>query len=142
MMEINGQWIGYYTYDKGYTDWNKHQEIPFRLIIQRGISEFVGRIFEEVDFGGIDDEISIKGHQNGDEIEFTKYYKLAHSINEHNETVSEESDHPNIVYYKGKFDETDNAFKGEWEIPALKEDEEGVFHENNFSGHWVIWREP
>ena len=141
IIEIQGDWIGYYTYDKGYNEWDKQQKVPFRLTIERGINEFVGRIFEEIEYGGIDDEIIIKGHQNGDEIEFTKYYTLEHYINEHNEQVSIESDNPTIVYYKGIFDNSDKKFKGEWEIPILQEDEDGVFHADNSSGHWVIWRE-
>jgi len=78
IVEINGDWIGYYTFDKGYTDEDKKEKIPFRLTIKRGINEFVGQIDEEVDFGGINDEIVIKGRQNGDEIEFIKYYTLEH----------------------------------------------------------------
>lgn len=141
IVEINGNWIGYYTFEDGYDDWDKQQKIPFKLTIERGIYEFVGRIFEEPKFGGIDDEIVIKGRQNGEEIEFTKYYTLEHYIDDNNELVSIESDNPTIVHYKGKFDDLDQKFKGEWEIPMLQEDEDGLLHTDNSSGHWVIWRE-
>lgn len=141
IVEIKGDWIGYYTFDKGYDDWDKQQKVPFRLTIERGINEFVGRIFEEPEHGGIDDQIVIKGHQNGDEIEFAKYYTLEHYIDENNELVSVESDNPTIVYYKGTFHNNDKKFKGEWEITGLREDEDGVFHSDNQTGHWFIWRE-
>ena len=141
IVEINGDWIGYYTFDNGYTDEDKKEKIPFRLTIKRGISEFVGQVFEEVDFGGIDDETIIKGHQNGDQIEFTKYYTREHFIGENDQLVSIESDNPTTVYYKGHFDKNDNKFKGDWEIPGLREDEDGVFHADNQTGHWIIWRE-
>ena len=88
IVEINGDWIGYYTFDNGYTDEDKKEKIPFRLTIKRGINEFVGQVFEETEFGGIDDDIIIKGYQNGDEIEFTKFYTLEHSIDENDNLVS------------------------------------------------------
>src|SRR5215831_149155 len=97
IVEIGGDWIGFYTYD---TD-RSQTRVPFRMTIRRGINQFVGRIVEEEALGGIDDEIIIKGHQNGDEIEFTKYYTLEHYTDENNELVSLESDNPTIVYYKG-----------------------------------------
>jgi hypothetical protein len=141
IVEINGDWIGYYTFDNGYSEENKQQKVPFRLTIKRGINEFVGRIYEEVDFGGIDDEIVIKGHQNGNEIEFTKYYTLEHLIDENNDLISLESENPTTVYYKGYFDDSDNKFKGDWEITGLREDEDGIFHADNQTGQWTIWRE-
>jgi len=141
MIEIKGDWIGCYTYNKGYSDLDKEERVPFRLTIDRGVYEFVGRIVEEVNYGGIDDEVVIKGRQNGDEIEFTKYYTLEHFVDENNDLVSIESDNPTIVYYKGKFDNDKKQFKGEWEIPGLREDEDGVFHADNQTGHWSIWRE-
>ncbi len=91
--------------------------------------------------GGIEDPIVIKGRQNGDEIEFTKYYALAPFSDENNNLVSVASDNPTIVYYKGKFDGDDKQFKGEWEIPLLREGEDGVFYADNQTGHWVMWRE-
>ena len=141
MIEIKGDWIGYYTFDETYGDWGKDRRVPFRMIIERGINEFVGRIFEETDYGGIDDEITIKGRQNGDEIEFTKFYTKDHYLDENFESVSEENENPTTVYYKGKFDFGDNQFKGEWEIPQLQEDDDGVFHADNPSGRWFIWKE-
>jgi hypothetical protein len=141
IIEIGGDWIGYYTFGEGYTEEQQQTKVPFRLTIKRGINEFVGQVFEEAAYGGIDDEILIKGNQNGDEIEFTKYYTKEHFVDENNELVSIESETPTIVYYKGKFDELDNKIKGEWEIPMLIEDEDGVFHAENSSGTWAIWRE-
>ena len=141
IVEIRGDWIGFYTYDEGYSDSDRKLKVPFRLTIERGINEFVGRIYEEGDYGGIEDEIVIKGHQNGDEIEFTKYYTLEHFIDESNEVVSIESENPTIVYYTGRFDNEENKFKGQWEIPGLREDEDGVFQEENQAGSWEIWRE-
>ena len=83
----------------------------------------------------------VKGIQSGDEIEFTKYYTLEHFLDENDELVSVESENPTIVYYKGKFDPTNMRFQGEWEITGLQEDEDGVFHEDNQTGNWFIWRE-
>lgn len=117
-------------------------KVPFRLTIERGINEFVGRAYEEQDYGGIDDEIVIEGRQNGSEIEFTKYYTLEHFRDENDDLVSVESDNPTIVYYKGKYHNEDKKFKGQWEITGLREDEEGVFHEDNQTGFWEIWRVP
>ena len=141
MIEINGDWIGYYTFHEMYGDWGKDRQVPFRMIVKKGINEFVGTIIEEVDYGGIDDEILIKGRQNGDEIEFTKHYKKEHYLDENSDVVSVESENPTIVYYRGQFDYSKNQFVGEWEIPLLQEDEDGVFHTDNASGQWFIWRE-
>ena len=141
MIEIEGDWIGYYTYGKQYGDWGKDRRVPFRMKLERGINEFVGRVFEEEDYGGIDDEIGIRGQLLGDEIEFTKFYTKDHYLDENGQPESEENDNPTRVYYKGKFDFTDNQFKGEWEIAVLQEDDDGVFHADNTSGQWFIWRE-
>ena len=141
IVEINGDWIGFYTYDKGYGISDRRLKVPFRMTIERGIHAFVGRIYEESDYGGIEDEILIKGRQNGDEIEFTKHYTLEHFMDDNDGLISVESDNPTVVYYKGKFDEGENKFKGQWEIPGLREDENGIFHEDNQTGFWEIWRE-
>ncbi len=141
IVEIKGDWIGFYTFDKGYSDTDRQTKVPFRLTIERGINEFVGRIYEEADYRGIDDEIIIKGHQNGDEIEFTKFYTLEHFIDENDNLVSIESENPTIVYYKGTFNNNDKKIKGQWEITGLREDEDGIFHEDNQTGFWEIWRE-
>jgi hypothetical protein len=142
MLEITGDWLGYYTYGDGYEAWQRQQQVPFRMTIQRGISEFVGRIFEEAEYGGIDDEIVIKGRQNGDDIEFTKYYSREHFSDDQGNLVSFESDSPTIVYYKGTFDSVEQKFSGTWEITGLREDDDGIFHEDNLSGTWSLWREP
>ena len=140
MIEIKGDWIGYYTFGEKYGDWGKNRQVPFRVHIEKGINEFVGRIFEDADYGGIDDEVTIKGRQNGDEIEFEKHYTKQHFLDENFKLVSLESEIPTIVYYKGKFDFNDNQLRGEWEIPLLQEDEDGVLHADNATGQWVIWR--
>jgi hypothetical protein len=62
MIHIDGDWIGFYTYDKGYSQLTKLDTIPFRATIKREFENFVGRIIEEEDFGGIEDEILIKGN--------------------------------------------------------------------------------
>ena len=136
IVEIAGDWIGFYTYG----DDEHHTKVPFRMTVKRGINQFVGRIFEEKEFGGIDDEIIIKGHQNGDEIEFTKHYTLEHFSSETSSLISLESDNPTIVYYDGAFDYREKKFKGKWEIPGLREDDDGVFHEHNSKGYWEIWK--
>ncbi|MFZ6010032.1 MAG: hypothetical protein ACOYXT_06750 [Bacteroidota bacterium] len=141
MIEIKGNWIGYYTFDERYGDWGKDRRVPFRMAISRGINQFVGRVFEDTDYGGIDDEITIKGRQNGDEIEFEKHYTKEHFLGENSEQVAIDSENPTIVYYKGKFDFDDNQFKGLWEIPLLREDDDGVFHADNDVGEWFLWRE-
>jgi hypothetical protein len=141
IVEIKGDWIGFYTYDNGYNDADKEWKVPFRMTLERGINEFVGRIYEEAAYGGIEDEIVIKGRQNGAEIEFTKYYTLEHFSDENGQLVSMQSDNPTIVYYKGRYDSREKTFKGQWEIPGLREDENGVFHEDNQTGFWEIWRE-
>jgi hypothetical protein len=141
MIEVNGDWIGYYTFDKGYSEWLKTQAVPFRITIQLGIHEFVGRVFEEPAYGGIDDEIVIRGRQHGNEIEFTKQYSLEHYLDRNDQLVSVKSNNPTIVYYKGYYNEASDTIKGQWEIPRLEEDDEGIFHARNATGHWEIWRE-
>jgi hypothetical protein len=142
MIELNGDWVGFYTFSESYGDWGKDRRVPFRMTIKKGINQFVGRIFKEVKFGCLDDDqIFVKGFQNGDEIEFTKFYSKEHITLENYEMISIESGNPHIVYYKGQLDLADNKFKGVWEIPLLREDEDGVLHEEKDIGEWVLWRE-
>jgi hypothetical protein len=141
IVELKGDWIGFYTFDKGYTEVDKLSKVPFRLTIERAINEFVGRIVEDPNYGGIDDDIIIKGRQNGNDIEFTKHYAREHFSGQDGSIDSVDSENPTIVYYSGSFDGVTGKFKGEWQIPALREDDEGIFHEDNATGFWEIWRE-
>lgn len=140
MVDINGHWIGFYTYDKGYSDLTKLDTIPFRATIKKEFENFVGQIIEEEDFGGIEDEILIKGKLTGRKIEFTKYYTLEHVVYEDNQSESFESDNPTIVHYEGEYFDNELKFKGRWEIGQLKEDDLGTMNEDNNSGLWEMWR--
>lgn len=60
MLDIDGHWIGFYTYGNGYSELMKLESVPFNVTIKKGFNTFVGRITEEVEFGGIDDEILIR----------------------------------------------------------------------------------
>jgi len=104
MIDLNGYWIGYYTYGSGYSEWDKLRVVPFNVTIRVGIYQFIGRLTEEVNYGGIDDEIAILGRLQADEIEFTKYYSRRHVLSENNKIITLESNNSNIVYYKGKYD--------------------------------------
>ena len=141
MIEINGDWIGFYTYGKGYTELNKLLTVPFNATIKKGIYLFVGRVTEELEYGGIDDEIVIRGQLSGTDIEFIKYYSREHVLDSGNETVSHNSAYPSVVHYKGTYHEGDEKFMGTWEIPELREDDEGVFHAENPSGYWEMRRD-
>ena len=141
MIDIDGKWIGFYTYDNGYGELTKLEPVPFTIVIKKAFDHFVGRVTEDEDFGGIDDEILVKGRLNGTEIEFTKYYTLEHIVNERGETDSFESENPTIVHYEGEYFENELKFKGKWEIGQLKEiDDEILIEDNNF-GVWEMWRE-
>src|SRR5690349_9039891 len=100
MIDIDGHWIGFYTYATGYSDLMKVESVPFRVTVKKGWDNFVGRIIEEEEYGGIDDEILIKGQLNGDRIEFTKYYTQEHIVDENNESFSFDSDNPTVVHYE------------------------------------------
>jgi hypothetical protein len=76
MIDIDGRWIGFYSYDKGYSNLTKLYTIPFRVTIKKEFENFVGQIIEEEDFGGIDDEILIKGKLTGHKIEFNNTIRL------------------------------------------------------------------
>lgn len=138
MIDINGYWIGFYTYDKGYSEFMKLQSVPFRVTIKKGWDHFVGRMIEEEDYGGIDDEILIKGRLNGDKIEFTKYYTQEHVVFENDEYFSFDSDHPTVVHYEGTYDSNESKFKGRWEIGRLKETDDVLVEDNN-TGTWEMW---
>jgi hypothetical protein len=140
MIDINGHWIGFYKYDKGYSELTKLESVPFRVIIQKQWDNFVGRVTEEEEYGGIDDEIIIKGQLNGDKIEFTKYYTQEHVVFENNETFSFDSDNPTMVHYEGIYDTNESKFKGHWTIGQLKETEGEVLIEDNNTGTWEMWR--
>jgi hypothetical protein len=141
MINIDGYWIGFYTYDKGYSQLTKFESVPFSVTIKKEFDNFVGRVIEEVELGGIEDEIKIEGKLNGNKIEFTKYHTLEHSVDENNESYSFESDNPTIVHYEGEYLDKESKFKGRWTIGNLTEDETGVMTEDNNSGFWEMWKE-
>lgn len=140
MIDINGHWIGFYNYDKGYPDLTKLESVPFQVTIKKEWDNFVGRLVEEEEYGGIDDEILIKGQLNGDKIEFIKYYTQEHVVYENNESFSFDSDNPTIVHYEGVYDINELKFKGRWTIGQLKEAEDDLLIEDNNTGTWEMWR--
>ena len=141
MIDIDGHWIGFYTYDKGYSQLTKFESVPFSVTIKKEFDNFVGRVIEEEELGGIEDEIMIKGKLSGDRIEFTKYYVLEHIVDENNESDSFESETPTIVHYEGEYVDKESKFKGRWLIGSLKEDETGLMTEENNTGFWEMWKE-
>jgi len=141
MINIDGYWIGFYTYDKGYSQLTKFESVPFSVAIKKEFDNFVGRVVEEEEFGGIEDEIVIKGTLSGNKIEFTKYYTLEHIVDENNESDSFESDNPTIVHYEGEYVDAESKFKGRWAIGYLQEDDEGVMTEGSDTGFWEMWKE-
>jgi hypothetical protein len=141
MIDIDGHWIGFYTYDKGYSQLTKFESVPFSVTIKKEFDNFVGRVIEEEEFGGIEDEIIIKGKLTGVKIEFTKYYTLEHLVDDNNESESFESDNPTTVYYEGEYIERESKFKGSWTIANLTEDETGLMTADNDTGFWEMWKE-
>ncbi len=140
MIDINGEWIGFYNYVEGYSVTNQLQSVPFIMIIDKGIDEFIGKIIEDVANGGIDDEIIVRGKFNNDVIDFIKFYKNAHYMDENNVQESFVSDTCPEVYYSGQFCHSENKFKGEWKIQDYIFDEEGILQDNIFSGFWEMWK--
>lgn len=118
----------------------KLESVPFNVTIKKGFNTFIGRITEEVEFGGIDDEILIMGKLTGYEIEFTKYYKLEHTVDDSNNYYAEPSDNPTTVYYKGVYNPDLKKFTGQWEIPQLREAAPDVMNVENTSGYWEMWQ--
>jgi hypothetical protein len=140
MKDIDGHWIGFYTYGKGYSNLTKLETVPFTVTIKKEFENFVGHMVEEEEFGGIEDEILIKGKLSGNKIEYTKYYTLEHVVYEDNQSLPFESENPTIVHYEGAYLDNESKFKGRWEIGQLKEDDSGVMNEDNNSGLWEMWR--
>ena len=98
------------------------------------------RLIEEEEYGGIDDEIVIKGQLNGDKSEFTKYYTQEHVVYGDNKSFSFDSDNPTIVHYEGVYDINKLKFKGRWIIVQLRETEGDALIEDNNTGTREMWR--
>jgi hypothetical protein len=140
-IDIEGRWIGFYTYGKEYSTEEQLTSVPFTVEFKNTLIGFVGKMSEEVDYGGLDDQIYIEGQMNTDTISFTKFYTKKHYVNEKGETVSEESDDPNIVYYDGAYDSQVKKFIGTWTICLVSQDEDGKDIEYEDTGGWEMWRQ-
>ena len=67
MIDIEGTWYGNYSFAKGYDDLLRDL-VLFELKIMKGFQSFIGSMTEDVESGGIDDEILIEGVSNGQRI--------------------------------------------------------------------------
>ena len=141
MIDINGSWTGFYSYGEGYSQLTQLVSVPFSVSIKKEFEWFVGRVIEDVESGGIEDEILIKGQLRGRKIEFTKYYTLEHLVDKDDNSASFQSVNPTIVHYEGEFSEEESKFKGVWEIGYLEEDDLGTMQESNTSGFWEMWKD-
>jgi hypothetical protein len=139
-LNIEGHWIGFYTYGKEYSTEDQQTSVPFNAEFKNTLTGFVGKMSEEVDYGGIDDEIYIEGRININSISFTKFYTKKHYVNEQGEAISEESDDPNIVYYDGVFDSQTKKIVGTWAIYLVGQDDDGKEVEFEDTGGWEMWR--
>jgi hypothetical protein len=140
MIDVEGRWIGAYTYGSGYSVESQQTSVPFEAEFKNTLMGFVGKIFEEVEYGGLDDDIYVEGQLDLDKISFTKFYSKAHYFNEQDETISEESDDPNIVYYDGNYNYASKKFEGKWKICMVGQNENGQDVESTFTGGWEMWR--
>jgi hypothetical protein len=141
-LDIEGRWIGFYTYGKEYSLEEQLTSVPFTVEFKNTLVGFVGKMTEEVGYGGLDDEIYVEGQMDMNSISFTKFYTKKHYVNENGETVSEESDDPNIVYYDGAYDSQLKKFIGEWTICLVSQDENGndIEYEED-TGGWEMWKQ-
>jgi hypothetical protein len=141
MVNIEGRWIGTYSYGQEYPAHTQHIEVPFEAEFKNTLMGFVGKIFEDVETGGIDDEIYVEGEIDRNKISFNKFYTKKHHMNDSGETVTEEDDDDaNIVQYEGEFNSSTNKFEGKWTIFLVSQDEDGQDVEFENTGTWEMWR--
>lgn len=140
MMDIEGRWIGTYSFGSEYPADMRHVAVPFEAEFKNTLMGFVGKIFEVVEAGGLDDEIYVEGQLDKNKISFNKFYTRSHHMDDNGETISEESDDPNIVQYEGEFNSGANKFEGKWTIFLVAQNDDGQDEEFENTGTWEMWR--
>ena len=138
-VEVEGTWKGFYKYDTS-AEPLKHRKIGFTAnisLIPESLN-FVGKIEESKE--GIPEISEITGSIRGNKIEFSKRYKNFYEIDElGNRTIHEG---PLFVYYTGIFNNSQNAYIGQWRIRTIYEYTDGKKITNDSTGHWEMNTTP
>jgi hypothetical protein len=129
---LNGNWIGFYEYGKGYPEKLRGKKIFFKAAIAQNKGSFIGKIREK-DEMGVPDEIYIKGTIIEDRIIFTKHHTKMYAYDENFDIVPEPLLKDTILQYRGKYIESESKFIGVWESPESDYTSGGV---------WEMWENP
>ena len=141
MINLEGDWIGFYEYGEGYSEANKLVKVPFVMTVENAVDEFIGKIKEDKTSEGVEDLILVRGKLDNDLINFVKFYTKAHYIHEDNMIDSLDSDTLSKVYYTGQFIFDEKKFIGEWYIQDYFVDDSGVLHDKYLKGSWEMQKQ-
>jgi hypothetical protein len=142
ILEINGQWKGFFWYGKEYGDL-EGESVEFMMFLECSNGEIKGKCFE---MGGVGvssnaDIALINGFINQNQISFIKKYNHATFFDENGNVQDDHLKPSQEIHYEGIFDEKGCEFSGEWEIIERSEIYGDHFVEYVCTGTWMMKKE-
>ncbi len=121
-INLNGQWIGYFTYGPEYGEEMNGEKIQFRIFINEFFDgQFKGTSVDIEGFGANTDTAIINGFLADDFISFTKEYPDFFIIDDNGEKISDPSNVKPRLCYEGHYNFSSKIFSGQWELWANEE---------------------
>ncbi len=131
-----GNWVGQYTYGKGYSAKQRRNHIPFTIQMQLTDGVLHGTCIEDGLANTFDEPAIIDGHIQGDNISFIKTYPSNLVIDKDGKTTAITGKPSQKIIYAGAF--IDNEFAGKWEIKSIQQDKDGALYDHLLTGTWTM----
>jgi hypothetical protein len=140
VMEVSGNWRGYYLYGAGYVLPHFGKKVDIVAILKGSGTEFEGKIVQEIGEYGIPIPASIKGYIDSDFISFVKTYPCFPVIKDPGSKELEIQEGELEVFHDGFLDITNDAIYGIWRIPTVYINDQGEEQIADSEGIWCLWR--
>lgn len=139
MLLLEGQWTGVITYGPEYGEF-EGKELYFEAQFIQTADTFNGTA---IDTGGAfpqEEEATISGFIEEDEISFVKQYPYDGIIEEDGTVISDKNKPGPEINYFGKYNALNGTFEGTWEIATDAFEYGYGWFENVATGTWTMKR--
>ena len=143
-IEIQGKWIGNYSYGHGYPEEIRKKIFPFLLEIWSDGDIIRGTSTDDITKEFFNQPAKIEGTFENDEIAFLLTYPCLVLLDKENK-IFIEKDKPSLgILYTGilkkGFILSGLSFKGEWDISKSFIDENKIARYSTYMGYWEMKR--
>jgi hypothetical protein len=136
--QINGEWIGYYSYGEMYPPHLQSMKCGFAMKLNLNGNSLNGTCEDDDMKGKLDTPANINGNVDSHQLKFKKQYPFAFSIDQNGTVHKNPNQTPPFIEYEGKFDPSSNSCDGIWKITAMEDNGRNSMVEKVYSGPWSM----